>query len=250
MIIKENKMKRYSEFLKTILWLGLVLPWIGLAAGPTDNALGLHSDGPAWGFYPATKPDPSLPRVLLVGDSVMNGYRADVSRLLAGKANVDIWATGLHLAHEQLIPDLVKVLQQGPYDVIHFNIGLHDWPEGRIPPGQYEPLLRRYVATYMSNAPSAKLIWASSTPVRVKGGISLDPKINPVILRQNEIAACVVKAHGIPINDLYTLGADNLALARGDQFHWTPEGAHLMAEQVVRHIATAMEIQSATKPKH
>jgi len=189
--------------------------------------------------------------VLLVGDSVMNGYRTDVSRELAGKANVDAWATGMHLADEHLISDLTKVLQQRPYTVIHFNIGLHDWPEGRIPPGQYEPLMQRYVATYVTNALSAKLIWTSSTPVTVKGGKTLDPKINPVILRQNEIAARVVAAHAIPINDLYMLGADHLPLARGDQFHWTAEGSRLLAGQVSRSILDALstkQIPPVAKP--
>ena len=222
--------------------LALTLPARG---GSRDNALGLHSDGGGWGFRAAAKPDPSLPRVLLVGDSVMNSYGADVRRLLAGRANVDAWATGMHLAHEYLLPDLAKVLQQGPYAVVHFNLGLHDWPEGRIPREQYEPLLQCYVATYVSNAPTAKLIWASSTPVTAKGEKTLDATINPVILRQNAIAARVVKAREIPIDDLYTFGAEHLPLARGDQFHWTPEGARLMAEQVVRHIAAALPPKSA-----
>jgi hypothetical protein len=207
--------------------------------GSSDIALGLHSDGAGWGFRPADKPDAGLPRVLLVGDSVLNSYRADVARLLAGQANVDTWATSMHLADKDLLADLAKVLAQGPYTVVHFNIGLHDWPEGRIPRGQYEPLMQRYVSGYISNAPAAKLIWASSTPVTAKGGKTLDPAINAVILRQNEIAASVMREHGIPINDLYSLGAAHLALARGDQFHWTPEGARLMAAQVARQITVA-----------
>jgi hypothetical protein len=232
---KPNRRAAIGALIAALLALVPTVP-----GGPTDNALGLHSDGGGWGFHRAERPDPRLPRVLLVGDSVMNGYRADVARLLASKANVDAWATGMHLADEHLISDLIKVLQQGPYAVIHFNIGLHDWPEGRIPPDRYEPLMERYFGTYVSNAPAAKLIWASSTPVTAKDAKTLAPKINPVILRQNGIAARVAKAHGVPINDLYTLGTENLAFARGDQFHWTPQGSRLMAEQVTREIASQL----------
>lgn len=216
-----------------------------IANPPSDAKLGLHSDGGGWGFTRAARPAPALPRVLLVGDSVMNGYRGEVIRLLAGKANVDTWATGMHLGDERLIEDLVKVLGQGPYAVIHYNIGLHDWPEGRIPPEQYEPLMVRYFETYRTKAPAATLVWASSTPVTAKGGKTLDPHINPTIVRQNEVAARVAKARDIPINDLYALGEQNLALARGDQFHWTPEGSNLMARRVAGLVAASLEKAAA-----
>ena len=63
--------------------LALALGFSTVHGDQAENALGLHSGG-GWGFRQADKPDPSLPRVLLVGDSVMNSYRADVARLLAG----------------------------------------------------------------------------------------------------------------------------------------------------------------------
>lgn len=232
----------------TTLAAALALTLTTAHSGPGDNALGLHSEGGGWGFRRADKPDPNLPRVLLVGDSVMNSYRADVARLLAGQANVDTWATGMHLGDAHLLADLAKVLQQGPYAVIHFNIGLHDWPAGLIPADQYEPLMERYFGSYRSNSPAAKLIWASSTPVTAKGAKTLDSNINPVIVRQNEIAARVAKERAIPVNDLYTLGAANLELARGDQFHWTADGARLLGAQVAREVATALNSKASATP--
>jgi lysophospholipase L1-like esterase len=229
-----------DRLVATGLALAVVLAASATFGAPGDNALGLHSDGGGWGFRRATNSVSALPRVLLVGDSVMNSYRGEVTRLLDGKATVDTWATGMFLGQEHLFSDLIKVLGQGPYAVIHFNIGLHDWPEGRIPPEEYAPRMVRYFSAYLSSAPTARLIWASSTPVTAKGDKALDPKINPVIVRQNEIAARVAQARGIPVNDLYALGAGNLALARGDQFHWTPAGARVLAGQVAREITAAL----------
>ena len=84
-----------------------------------DKDLSLHSDGGPWRFYRASVEDVSLPRVLLIGDSIMNGYRGHVYDLLKGKANVDVWLTPLHLKSEHLrARDLQKVLEQGPYEVI------------------------------------------------------------------------------------------------------------------------------------
>lgn len=88
--------------------------------------------------------------------------------------------------------------------------------------------------------------WASSTPVTAKGEKTLDPKINPTIVRQNEIAARVAQARGVPINDLYSLGAANLELARGDQFHWTPQGSRLFAKQVAREVTAGISAGPGT----
>ena len=41
-----------------------------------------------WGFVPD---NPALPRILLIGDSILNGYLKRVTVLLEGKAYVDAW---------------------------------------------------------------------------------------------------------------------------------------------------------------
>ena len=57
---------------------------------------------------------------------------------------------------------------------VHFNMGLHGWQKGRIKDGTFEPLTRAYVEIIRDKLPNAKIIWASSTPVTVKG------KVDPV----------------------------------------------------------------------
>src|SRR5690606_13808165 len=108
-------------------------------------------------------------------------------------------------------------------DVVHFNIGLHGWPEGRIEPGTFKPLTRSYVDIIKKRQPNAKLIWASSTPVTKDGVPSeLDPLIDPIIVTHNQLAADVMKELHVPINDFYGLLIEKRDLARGDRFHWTP----------------------------
>ena len=91
----------------------------------------------------------------------MNGYHQSLIDSLRGKASVDYWLTPDHLKSEHLFSDLAKVVSFRDYDVIHFNIGLHGWPEGRILDDEYVPLLEKYVQTLIENAKSAKLIWAT-----------------------------------------------------------------------------------------
>ena len=194
----------------------------------------------AWGLQKAKPVDPKLPRVLLIGDSILNGYRGAVAAGLKGQANVDCWVNPYHVNSGGLHDKLRDVLAQGPYDVIHFNLGLHGWTPGRVPEGKYEPLLRAYVAVLKKGAPKARLIWASTTQMTVKGKpTQLDPEFDPVITKRNRIATDVMRSVGAEVNDLYGLMADKLALAKGDRFHWKAPAYKLQAAAVVVAIKRA-----------
>ncbi len=202
-------------------------------APPKEADPRLHADGPGWRLQKAEITDPSLPRVLLMGDSILNGYLGGVAKALAGKANVDAWVTPTSQGDKSLPRQIADVAAQGPYDIIHFNLGLHGWQKGRIPDGQYEPLTHAMVQAFKKEAPQAKLIWASTTPVTAQDHPGeLDPEINPVIVEHNAMAAKVMKEEGVPIDDLSALMMPHLDLARGDRFHWKPEGTALLVQQV------------------
>ena len=87
----------------------------------------LHADGPGWRLQKAAITDPALPRVLLMGDSILNGYLPGVAKALQGKAFVDAWVTPTSQGDKSLPRQIEEVLAQGPYAVIHFNLGLHGW---------------------------------------------------------------------------------------------------------------------------
>ena len=56
----------------------------------------LHPNGKGWRFDQAKITDSSRPRVLLVGDSILNGYINLSIKSLAGIAYVDAWVTPGH----------------------------------------------------------------------------------------------------------------------------------------------------------
>lgn len=197
----------------------------------------LHADGKGWRLDKAKISDTTRPRVLLIGDSILNGYLKDVVAALDGKVYVDAWVNPYHQS-EHVNKLLAEVLENGPYDVVHFNMGLHGWQEGRIKPGMFEPLTKAYVEVLRKKLPKAKLIWASSTPVTVKGKpADLDPAINPTIIDHNRRAATVMKEMKVPINDFYSLLVDKRDLARGDGFHWTGPAYKLLAKTVVDSVS-------------
>lgn len=233
------------------LYASLLIAAVAVGVAPSSRAqqtvrdIGLRSNGDAWQFYRGETTDASLPRVLLIGDSIVNGYRHTVVKELKDKAVVDTWLTPLHLKSEPLLKDLKTVLAQGPYAVIHFNIGLHGWSPGRIPEGEYEPALRAYVAVLKECAPKAKLIWGSTTQITVRDKpTELDAEHNPTIVRRNAIAARVMKKSGVVVDDLYGLMADKLELAKGDKFHWKPEARALQGRQVAGFISKAFALPS------
>ncbi len=226
-------------------WLALLLATLaaeGAAAelpqrSPAKEAdARLHADGKGWRLDKATIADPKPPRVLLIGDSILNGYLGAVIAALDGKAYVDAWVNPYHQS-EHVNKLLADVLAQGPYDVVHFNMGLHGWPKGRIKEGTFEPLTKAYVQVLRDKLPKAKLIWASSTPVTAKGKpTELDPEINPTIIEHNRMAAKVMAEMKVPVSNFYSLLAPKLELARGDQFHWKPEAYRLLAKAVAESV--------------
>jgi hypothetical protein len=201
----------------------------------------LPTKGGSWSLREAVVTDASLPRVLLIGDSITNGYLEPVRKELAGKANIDAWITPTTQADKKLGATLEAILSQHDYAVVHFNLGLHGWQKGRIPEGQFEPLTRLMVQNLRKSAPKAKLIWATITPVTVKGAPEkLNPDIQPTIDQHNAMALKVMKEDGVTINDLSTLMLENLTLAAGDMFHWKKEGMVLITVAVTEAITAAI----------
>ncbi|MCM4153133.1 SGNH/GDSL hydrolase family protein [Arenibacter sp. N53] len=232
------------KFFSFVILLSVLVLLSGLVNAQTDAQLGLHSEGGPWRFYPSNEKNESLKNVLLIGDSVMNGFHQIVIDSLNENANVDYWLTPKHLNSEYLFTDLKLVLSTNQYDVIQFNIGLHGWPKGRIKDDEYVPLLEKYVQTLIENAKGAKLIWASTTPVTEQDNAELNMEINPTITQRNKWAADIMKKYNITINDLYGLVSNKLYLAKLDRFHWLEGGYELMANQSIGLIKRGLKESS------
>ncbi|TSA35312.1 MAG: SGNH/GDSL hydrolase family protein [Opitutales bacterium] len=214
------------------LLLALTASGAGVPA-PVETDKRVQSDGKGWRIEKAVIKEAKLPRVLLIGDSILNGYQGQATKLLAGKANVDLWVNPYNQS-EHVNKLLGEVLSNGPYDVVVFNMGLHGWQEGRIKSGTFEPLMKAYVEVLKTKLPKAKLLWASSTPVTVKGKpTEINPEINPNIIEQNRMAAKVMAEMNVPIVDFYGLLIAKRELARGDMFHWTAPAYNLIAQAAV-----------------
>ena len=232
-----------QKVLSRFLWAFSAFASLSACSQEPDKRL--HADGKGWKLEQAVVVDKKLPRVLLIGDSILNGYKKQVIKALEGKAYVDAWVNPYHQSEHLNDVLLPAVLANGPYDVVHFNIGLHGWQEGRIKDGTFEPLTKGYVQAIRKALPKVRILWASSTPVTTKGEpakLKLEPEINPVIVEHNRLAARVMVEMKVPVNDFYALLVDKLNLARGDRFHWTGPAYKLLGKKVTESVAHEFEV--------
>lgn len=194
-----------------------------------------------WGVKQMLVGDPSLPHVLLIGDSILNGYNGQAVILLRGKVNLDIWVTPKHVGG--IGGDLKGVLGAHEYDLILFNdIGLHAWQPGRIPEGKYEPLLRAHLSHLHELAPKARLIFATTTPIITKTKpFAIDAERNPVIVERNAVAVKVMEEEHVPVADFYKELSTTPELSAGDNFHWTKPAYARIARLAADHIAEALK---------
>jgi acyl-CoA thioesterase-1 len=195
--------------------------------------------------------DPSLPRILLVGDSISMGYTQDVRQMLKGKANV-YRISGNGGDATRFLANYEKYLGAGTnWDLIHFNWGLHDLTrqdpsskkyDSSFPPRyteqEYAQNIEKCLAILESTG--AHLVWASTTPVPLNssGRVTGDEVV------RNKVAADIMQKHGIAINDLYTLMTNEPDYhASPGNVHFTGEGSYVMAKQIVKVIGDKLGIQ-------
>jgi hypothetical protein len=228
----------------TLLLMVMAVSTFLTAAEPTPHPKPQTAAKPSgWGVRQILVTDPKLPHVLLIGDSILNGYHAKAAELLRGKVSLDVWVTPKHIGSKDLSADTKAIFAEHAYDVILFNdIGLHAWEPGRIPEGQYEPLLRAHLANLRKFAPKAKLIFATTTPMTTKiKPIALDPEFNALIVERNKVAVKVMAENHVPVADYYDILAAKLDLAAGDRFHWTKPAYELLAQCAAARILEALK---------
>jgi len=174
-------------------------------------------------------PNKKLPNVFIYGDSISIGYTPTVRKELEGKANVFRFHKNGQSSNK-FIPFVEKMkttmfqpyLKEGwdfTWDVIHFNVGLHDLKyikDGKLDlengkqvnsPEKYKENLDGICQYLMKEYPKAKLIFATTTAVPQEGA---DGRIAGDSIIYNKAALEVLaKYPSIQINDLYAFTKPN-----------------------------------------
>jgi len=178
----------------------------------------------------------NLPRVLLIGDSIVRDYYPEVEKRLAGKAFVGRLATSRFVADPVLLKEIETVMDGTKFDVIVFNNGMHGWQHSEA---EYRKAFPKLIKAIRAHAPKAKLIWATTTPLRNGKDVTYDTKAeysDERIAARNAVGAELVAAQKIPTVDLN-------AAVRGhpefhsDNVHFNSQGSQILAAQVCAAVA-------------
>ena len=210
------------------------------------------------------EPTSHLPKVFIYGDSISIGYteyvrasfngKADVFRLHVNGGSSDSFISKMDIFRKALFQPNSKECWNFEWDVIHFNVGLHDLKylnnrkldkEYGIQVSSletYKNNLLKIVKYLKKNYPKTQLIFATTTPVPVgePGRFVGDSK------RYNKVALDVMKNfEDIVINDLYKFSVPILkahAVKLGN-VHYTGEGSRLQGIEVAKSIANVMGVE-------
>jgi hypothetical protein len=177
----------------------------------------------------------NLPRVLLIGDSIARDYYPEVEKRLSGKAFVARLSTSRFVGDPVFLKEIELVLDENEFAVIHFNNGMHGWQHSET---EYQKAFPEFLKTIQAHAPKAKLIWASTTPLRDGKSVTNDAGAeysNERIAARNAIAEAIVTAQNIPTDDLNAAASGHPEL-HSDNIHFNSQGIQVQASQVFAEI--------------
>lgn len=253
---------------KFVKYLGATTIYVGVNSCASVNLFGnnyneevskaawkkLANKGAAFEYV---DPNKKLPNVLIYGDSISIGYTPTVRNTLEGKTNVfRIYKNGQ--ASHNLIPNMENMhktmfqpyLKEGwdfNWDVIHFNVGLHDLKyvkDGKLDKVNgkqvnstaiYKTNLDKICKYLVEEYPKAKLIFATTTavPEGAEGRFAGDS------VKYNKAAKGVlVKYPSIQINDLYGFTKPNAKdwYIKPGNVHYNDLGKTAQGKEVARII--------------
>ena len=181
--------------------------------------------------------DSKNPRLLLIGDSICNGYQGTVRAKLGKVMNITFWATSKCVTDKDYFRELDLILSAYHYDIISFNNGLHSLTTSRE---EWKNAYRAAVDFIRKKCPDAKLFLTNNTPLK-------DPKKTAQAKELNSIIAETAKLKNLPVIDLFSL-MDPLDRNKfwSDTYHFRKPAVELQAERIAQ---TVRSVPNALNPK-
>lgn len=175
----------------------------------------------------------SLPRVLLVGDSITRSYFPMVSDKLRGKVACARITSSTCVGDPKYLKELELVISEYPFSAIHFNNGLHGWGYDE---SIYAAGLTEAFDMLLAHCGAAHVIWSSSTPMWKDVASKTLSDRTERVRQRNKIAATLAADRGIVINDLFAAVAEKPELVSPDGVHFLEAGKRVLGDCVVNAI--------------
>lgn len=220
----------------------------------------------------------NVPRVLIIGDSTYTQHTRELGKALQDRCQITyaminpdeivdskstIHLLDRHLGRIDRNGKKIDPEYWPSWDLIHFNCGLgdliHRTPQMksfRVMPihvggirntseKEYAQNLDTLVRALKERAPKAKLVWASTTPIRASASnvFELGSEV-----QYNQIAASVMQKHNVVINDMYSFTKELIDMEKpagfgADPFHFDKKSLH---SGITRVLQQAFNLPSET----
>ena len=179
-------------------------------------------EGTEWSItYAFDATNESRPRVLLIGDSICNGYHGAVREKLAGAVNVSFWASSKCVTDPDYFRELDFMLDARLYEAVCFNNGLHSLTTDRA---EWDAAYASALAFIRAKLPEAKLALTLSTPLK-------DPALTAISASLNETVLRLAREQHLPVIDLFS-AMDPLDREQywSDTYHFRSEAIGMQAQ--------------------
>ncbi len=121
-----------------------------------------------------------------------------------------------------------------PFQVVHFNNGMHEWAYSE---DEYRRSFPALLASVRAIHPDIRLVWATITPVKkdTEHGAG-----NDCVNARNSIALTYISAAAIPLDDQHVLMMNHLD-AFQDNVHFQEAGSRIQGQQAAQRIRKLLE---------
>lgn len=189
--------------------------------------------------YNAT--DTINPRVLLIGDSICNGYQSAVRQKLGQRANITFWASSKCITDPDYFRELDFMIDSYPYALVSFNNGLHSLKTSRE---EWVEAYRAAVRFIRAKLPDAALVLTLCTALN-------DPEKNEIVKRINADAAAIAEEYRLPVIDLFTpMDSLDKASAMADVFHYKAPAIDIQAGIIADFVTGALGLTDGDICQH
>lgn len=193
-----------------------------------------------------------MKKILLLGDSIRQGYDSYVKMAFDGVAKVYFPRENCCFTTciiRNLLDWKNELKCEDDVDLVHWNAGLWDdliLTDGKplINLEQYAENIDRISSMLKQIFPHAKVIFATSTPVREEL-FEVYKRYNKDTEAYNKAACQIVIKHGAVINDLYELLKDVPEEYHSDLTHFnTKEATEIICKQVISYIENSLDVKA------
>lgn len=175
-----------------------------------------------WSRFWQVESGKDRPRVLLVGDSITEGYKQYLGNLAGKEVSVDAYTTSKATDNPLFEKELWYIMEQNHYQVLHFANGLHGFHQQA---SDYAARYRAVIEAVQKKYPELTIILATSTPVR-------DAAKEEMVRARNSTVRALAQELHLKVDDLYEVMSAKLELRKADGTHYCEEGYQFLGETV------------------